>query len=79
MNEAISDECGWVIRVRTERLDDGEAMVVLYAAAFGDPGDAEDEIRAKRATPNENVEAVASLSRSTRDRLGLRPGDVWML
>ena len=54
-------------------------MVVMYAVAHEDPQDAEEEVRARRAAPNENVEAVGPLALATRDRLGIRPGETWML
>jgi len=71
---------GWAVRVTTQQLIAGQPMVMLYAAAVSGPSEAEEAVKGRaRSTPDEKIEAVAILAKSTLDRLGLAPGDVGML
>ena len=50
--------CGWTVRVTTTERAHGSAVMILYAAGFDRPTEAEDAVRRRRAVHGERYRAL---------------------
>ena len=73
-DELAEPNSGFIVRVTTLRLEDHQPMLTDFVVAESDPAKAEQIMKAVTA-PNEQVNAVCSVSADRMKAFGLKPGD----
>lgn len=65
---------GWIVRVRTDELNEGVPIIVWYAVGVPDPNAAENVVIAQRGIDGEAIRAAKPITAIEALRLGVGKG-----
>jgi hypothetical protein len=70
----------WVVMVRTQRMGNGDPMIVAYIAGFAPQAEAREAVRKHiGAADGDDILGMSPVSEGTANDLKVTPGSVWML